>query len=285
MKLNRHSSADELLGIAGPWLIQGAAENNLILGVASRARSYETGEGPLAYWASIRDGGQIVGCAFRTPPFPVNLTAMPSEAIPLLVEDIGKSHSMAPGVIGPVPAAELFAELWSARFGLTAHCEMRLRIHRLDQVIFPPDAPAGSLRQPHASEHPLVHEWVDAFATDIGSNDDPAENANRLLETGNIGIWDDEGPRCMVAAGREIPGGIGINLVYTPSEHRGCGYASIAVAAFSQLQLDSGKKFCCLYTDRDNPTPNSIYAKIGYVPIRDDLHINFVNDPEEKETG
>jgi hypothetical protein len=33
------------------------------------------------------------------------------------------------------------------------------------------------------------------------------------------------------------------------------------------MSLDSGKKFCTLYTDLDNPTSNSIYQKIGYKPV------------------
>jgi predicted GNAT family acetyltransferase len=33
--------------------------------------------------------------------------------------------------------------------------------------------------------------------------------------------------------------------------------------------LDSGKKFCFLFTDQANPTSNSIYQKIGYEPVCD----------------
>jgi hypothetical protein len=41
------------------------------------------------------------------------------------------------------------------------------------------------------------------------------------------------------------------------------------VAALTQRTVDSGKKFCCLYTDLTNPTSNSIYRKIGYRPVCD----------------
>ena len=44
---------------------------------------------------------------------------------------------------------------------------------------------------------------------------------------------------------------------------------------FSETLLRSGRRFCCLYTDRANPTSNSIYAKVGYRPIRDDEEIAF----------
>jgi hypothetical protein len=57
--------------------------------------------------------------------------------------------------------------------------------------------------------------------------------------------------------------------VFTPSHLRRRGYATSCVAAITQRMLDSGKKFCCLYTDLANPTSNSIYQMIGYQPTCD----------------
>jgi hypothetical protein len=79
----------------------------------------------------------------------------------------------------------------------------------------------------------------------------------------------------MVAATRETTSGCSINTVYTPPRFRRHGYATAAVAALSGRLLESGRRFCCLYTDVANPTSNSIYAKIGYKPIRDDVEIAF----------
>jgi len=69
------------------------------------------------------------------------------------------------------------------------------------------------------------------------------------------------------------------------SRHRVCGSAeegSVAgivrpVEGESLIPgvLKGGRRFCCLYTDVANPTSNSIYAKIGYRPIRDDVEIDF----------
>jgi predicted GNAT family acetyltransferase len=55
-----------------------------------------------------------------------------------------------------------------------------------------------------------------------------------------------------------------INMVYTPAEERGHGYASAVVSQLSQKQLDEGKKMVCLYADARNPVSNSIYRKLGY---------------------
>jgi len=57
--------------------------------------------------------------------------------------------------------------------------------------------------------------------------------------------------------------------VYTPRELRGRGFATATVAALSQLLLDQGHQFCCLYTDLANPTSNAIYQRIGYQAVSD----------------
>jgi predicted GNAT family acetyltransferase len=65
------------------------------------------------------------------------------------------------------------------------------------------------------------------------------------------------------------PHGIRIGAVYTPPEYRQRGYASACVAYLSQMMLDSGRKFCFLFTDLSNPTSNHIYQQIGYEPVCD----------------
>jgi predicted GNAT family acetyltransferase len=71
------------------------------------------------------------------------------------------------------------------------------------------------------------------------------------------------------------PNGIRVQAVYTPPQHRQHGYASMLVARVSQLMLDSGKRFCFLFTDLANPTSNKIYQQIGYHHIADAKHIIF----------
>jgi predicted GNAT family acetyltransferase len=64
-------------------------------------------------------------------------------------------------------------------------------------------------------------------------------------------------------------------MVYTPPHLRKQGYATSCVAALTQRMLDSGKRFCCLYTDLTNPTSNAIYQKIGYQPVCDSEDLVF----------
>lgn len=60
-----------------------------------------------------------------------------------------------------------------------------------------------------------------------------------------------------------------INLVYTLPDLRRRGHATAAVAALTKRMLDSGGRYCCLYSDLANPTSNSVYRRIGYRPVCD----------------
>jgi hypothetical protein len=68
---------------------------------------------------------------------------------------------------------------------------------------------------------------------------------------------------------------IAINLVYTPPDQRGRGYASACVAHLSQRLLDSGYERCTLFTDATNRTSNHIYQEIGYRPVMEYAEYQF----------
>lgn len=100
--------------------------------------------------------------------------------------------------------------------------------------------------------------------------------ADAGIKTGRIHFWRLEGePVAMASAMRQPPGGAIINLVYTPEEFRKKGYATALVHNLTKIMLDSGKRFCGLFTDLANPVSNSIYMKIGYNPVADILHNKF----------
>jgi predicted GNAT family acetyltransferase len=185
-------------------------------------------------------------------------------------------------VNGPREAAERFADAWTAVRGGAWKVRTHLRIHKLLRVTpaLTSAGGSGSLRKATLSDLELASEWLDAFVRDTRI-EPPAEGAQnaaaRMIERGALYLWtEDNAPLSMVGAGRETPTGCAVNCVYTPPNARRRGHATAAVAALSNSLLDQGRKFCCLYTDAANPTSNSIYAKIGYEPIRDDSEIAFL---------
>ena len=79
----------------------------------------------------------------------------------------------------------------------------------------------------------------------------------------------------MAACNRQTPHTASISLVYTPPKHRGKGYGTRVVACLSKQLLASGKRACNLYADLHNPTSTSIYQKLGYVRIGDNVSYRF----------
>ena len=201
---------------------------------------------------------------------------MPAAGIAVLVDDVGRVYASLNGVGGPAADAEAFARAWVARHGGTWKTRFRMRIHELTRVSFAGPLAPGSLRKATETDLPLAREWVDAFVRDVGLAVAVPDMAQRLVARGLLFFWIDAGRECaMVSSSRETRSGCAINMVYTPPQLRRAGYATAAVATLSDTLLKGGRRFCCLYTDLANPTSNSIYAKIGYRPIRDDVEIDF----------
>ncbi|MFP5519189.1 MAG: GNAT family N-acetyltransferase [Bdellovibrionia bacterium] len=101
-------------------------------------------------------------------------------------------------------------------------------------------------------------------------------NALRAIENQLAYVWlVDEMPVSMAHVSRPTKNGISIGAVYTPMNLRKRGYASAVVAHLSQKMLNSGNKFCVLYTDSSNPTSNKIYQNVGYQVVAESKHFLF----------
>jgi RimJ/RimL family protein N-acetyltransferase len=279
VKVRRFSNARAFLDRAEAWLICGEAEHNLLLGIAHQMlRENHPYEDPI-YLATVEEAGEVVGCAWRTPPLKLGLTRLPMASLPLLVRDVAAIYTSLPSVLGPEAEASQFAERWTRQIGGHWNIGMRQRIHVLDRVVAPTDAARGTLRRAELSEVALAAEWGAGFSRDVGIADaDPRAYAERVIRSGSLYVWEDDRPRSMAVAIGATPNGIRIGYVYTPPSFRGRGYATAAVASLSQRMLDSGHRFCFLYTDTANPTSNALYARIGYRPVCDVVNADIAGE-------
>jgi predicted GNAT family acetyltransferase len=271
--IERYTDPKGFLAAAHTWLRAAEAENNLLLGSALGWRGGQPADAP-AYWVTVREGHEIVACACRVPPHPVVLSRAPADAVAELAEFLSSTDTSIGSVNGPTTEAEAFAAAWVARRGGRWRTRFRMRLHELTQLSLSTRASAGTLRKAGEADLALAHDWIAAYEHDVRMHTSTGDVARRLIDRGQLYLWIDGGePRSMAAAVRETDTGCSINTVYTPPQFRGGGYATAAVAELSGRLLEGGRRFCCLYTDVANPTSNSIYAKIGYKPIRDDLEI------------
>lgn len=285
MDVTRTDDATAFLEEAGPLLLADEARHNLILGIAGTIRDSPSRYPVRSLWL-VRDGGEVVGAALRTPPFNLILARpLAAQALAALAEAVAGEE--LPGVVGSEPEVHDFAAAWSAHSGVPSRTGMRQGVYALERVEPLPAAP-GSARLATADDLELLLRWWVAFGEEVFHEGGPGhENAEENVRhrlgsaTGGLLLWEDEGGAVSLAGfGGPTPNGIRIGPVYTPPELRGRGYATALTAELSRRLLDGrlfegGRRFCFLYTDLANPTSNAIYERIGYVRVAESAEIVF----------
>ena len=277
--VERFATPAAFLAAAGPTLQQTEIENALILGVASDlAEAASRGEPATdPYFACARERDRILICAFRSLPNKVGVThAFDPSAIEVLAEDVRQACPMIHQIVGPEPTIGPFVRNVARLLGVSMRVHRKSRLHALRAVRPLENAPPGGLRPARESDLELLARWIEGFLSDVHEDGDPVSIASRRIRDGKLFVWEDGTPVSIAAASGKTPTGIRVNLVYTPPELRGRGYATSCVAALSRLLLDSGNEYCCLHTDLANPTANRIYRRIGYEPVCDATVYAFV---------
>ena len=281
MRLTTYQSAGAFLRDNLAYLEREEAVNGLMIGLALGLQDEPLRWGSPAYLAGVSDEDGPCLCALMTPPY--NLTLYTdgerySDALGLVADDLLAHAWPVSGVNGPYLLSDAFAALWVGRARVRTGMHRNMRVYELRQVVHP-RYPPGRLRLAGADEADLVVDWSLAFQLEAlgeaGDRERLLVQVPRLLEAGEIYLWDDGGPVSMAAGTRPIPHGITVNRVFTPPPQRRRGYATACVAALSQRLLDEGYQFCTLFTDLSNPTSNAIYQQIGYQPVCDFRETRF----------
>ena len=285
MDVVRLDDAATFLTEAEPLLLADEARHNLILGIAGTIRDTPDLYPLRSLWL-VRDAGEVVAAALRTPPYNLIL-ARPRSAPALAALAEAVAGEELPGVTGTEPEVEEFAELWSRHSGVAGRVNMRQGVYALEQVE-PLAAAPGSARVATTDDRALALRWWIAFGEEVLHEGGPGrERAEASLDhklsspTSGLLLWEDGGDPVSVAGwGGPTPNGIRVGPVYTPPELRGLGYATALTAELSQRLLDGrlyegGRRFCFLYTDLANPTSNAIYERIGYRRIAEAAEVVF----------
>lgn len=256
---------------AEPILAADPQRNNLPLGLLQQA---QTRSRPLNVMA-LQGPAPHTLVALRTDPERALIlggTVCPeriASARTLATELFAAALSLH-SVNGPQVLAEAFAIQWAALSGQPCRAHMRQGFYVLTQVLPPPAVP-GHLRPAHSHELAQIQDWTWAFLQEA-LPDDPEErgavdaHTAEKIANGQIFVWDQAGEAVTMAAWqRPQHEGVCVSLVYTPPERRKQGLAAACVAALSQHLLDTGYRWCCLFTNLDNPTSNALYERLGYV--------------------
>jgi GNAT superfamily N-acetyltransferase len=288
MELRFFDDPTAFLAVSGDHLARQPVVSTVVAGVAARTASdLEAGlpwpEGVPRWFATVHDGGDVVGAAMRTARFgtyPAFLLPMPEEAAVLLARTLLGRGEPVLAANGALPATEVFCDEVATATDRRTVVGQHTRLFELGDLLEPRPVP-GRLREARLEEQDLVAGWYDAFMRDAdeqagrepgGSpHESPTpEDLRRRIESGRVFVWEDESgtPVHVTAAGAPSYGVSRIGPVYTPRDRRGRGYASAAVAEVSRRILADGAR-ACLFTDQANPTSNRIYEALGYRPVVD----------------
>jgi RimJ/RimL family protein N-acetyltransferase len=268
-----------------PYLTQDEARHNLLLGITSNLVSRPGLHELYDLWVAS-DGDAVAGVALRTPPYNLVLAQPRDEAaLDAIVDRLLDEGQDPPGVVAALPELDGFVASWTASRDVDATLVMRQGVYELREVL-PIPAPPGSPRAATREDRDLLVGWIRRFAEEVLPDEPEAERQARVVEDrldasehAGIWIWEDGGrPVAMSGYGSETPKGIRIGPVYTPPELRGRGYATGLVSEQSRWLLGTGRRFCFLYTDLDNPTSNALYRRIGYRMIAESAEVRF--DPK-----
>jgi predicted GNAT family acetyltransferase len=173
----------------------------------------------------------------------------------------------------------VFADAWVAANGVRRRPGWSLGGFKLTEVT-PPARPArGTFRAARENDSDGLVRWAEDFFVETRhvGKDDPRQVVEERIREGRLFVWCDPGdrPACMAGWAGATPNGVRVNFVYTPPGNRGRGYAASCVAALSRHLLDSGRRFCFLFTNLENRTANKIYAEIGYRHVGDYRDVRF----------
>jgi hypothetical protein len=269
------SSSDKFPAAAEEWLLRDPARNTIPLTVLRGIRTGLFAEDVMLGW-HVREGAtdrEIDGVAVHTQPHPLLLGAVaPAILAPLAAELIVRERPL-PGVTGSVAAAEAFADAWW-RPEKDRRSERLYRLGTLAGVDVP-----GSSRTAVAADVPLAVEWMADFAAEADPGWPPRDLTpviSARINRGELVWWEDGGePVALAGFSAPIARMSRVGPVYTPPGRRRHGYGSAVTHACSARALVAGADEVVLFTDLANPTSNSIYQALGYVPIAEHASIHF----------
>lgn len=283
MNLIKHDNINDFLLNNEELLLRSESFHNLILGLAYSIRDKKIEVSEPLYYSIFDDNNLVVAAALRSnADRSIIVTEMLPKAVDLLVEDLNNTKTTLKAVVGEEVTATYFRDQWTKLNKLNFKINIHLGVYECFKVVFPKTI-LGNLIEATIEHQTVLMEYIAGFQRDCFPQEQIiTENVEKLmkrhLENRSIYLLmsEDNEIVSMAANTRSTLNGGTISLVYTPPRLRGKGYASSVVALLANKVMKDGKKFASLFTDLTNPTSNSIYQKIGFIKIGQNIHYDFV---------
>jgi RimJ/RimL family protein N-acetyltransferase len=286
MKVEFYDDIRKFINLVYPFLMQKEAENNIFFAILNSLKENPQRFGDIKPdLITVKSNNDITLVSIRTPPLSQLLSYTDDlNSIDILIEELINRTKIIPGILGFKAGVEKFVKIWCQKKNLKSHLIRNEKAYKLEKVaketLGNREFRFGSL-----SDQSLILDWVKNFIIEAlpeTKEEEIVANQERVkndIEKGRIFLLlDKKKVVSMARKAGKTPNGNLVNLVYTPPSLRRRGYATECVARLSKILLDEGNTFCFLYTDLMNPTSNSIYQKIGYHPVIDVDHYEFLED-------
>jgi RimJ/RimL family protein N-acetyltransferase len=275
LTVRRHPDVRSFLARAEPWLLEAEIERAGPLQSARQARVDDSRYQKPTYWATIEDGDKIIGCAYRTPPYRVGVTALPQAAFAPLVLDLEAVYrERVSGFSGVDPAASALADIWIARHGGSSSIVSRQFLFSLGAAEAAA-GPAGALRAATQRDATLAKQWGDAAAAESRIALLDGNLCVRLIGMGQLHVFEDGAPRCLVGVSHSTPRAAALAIVYTPPAERRKGYALRAVAALREQLAERGVPKRYFFVDPGNRPAQAIAQRLGSELVHASVDIDF----------
>jgi predicted GNAT family acetyltransferase len=274
VRVELHSGARQFLAAADSLLRSDPLSTNVIAVVAGRIAAGAEPDNERYLWATVGDGkGRVLGAAMHTPPHHLFVSRMSAEAAASLAHALADAGRDLPGVNGAVEATGPFAATWMARTGRSSAVVTAMRMYRLGELAWPHGVAGEAVAAVTPRDIELVAGWLAAFHEEAQPHApvwDWRASAERRVGAGQVHLWRDEDVFVSLAAVSAPAAGVArVGPVYTPPAYRRRGYGAAVTATAAAAGVSAGAERVVLYTDLANPTSNSIYQSIGYMPDHD----------------
>ena len=279
-KLIRYETAVEYLKDNQRWLERREALNSLLLGLTLDSAKRDIDDG---FYLTLQSGNEIQFAGMQTKGRNLIVYSdelLPADSLSVLAEHLEKEKPNLPGILGPKEIALQLGAALKDRLGWSNKVVYEQLVYELVEVKYNPPF-AGELRRATLEDIDLVSNWMHRFLVEALNEDDETAaraNAAKKIKNEEVFFWNNGEDVSMTCLARPTNNGITVNYVFTPPEHRKKGYGTKVVAELSQLALEKGYRFCTLFTDRNNPTSNDIYRRIGYELIGEFRSLEFVRN-------
>ncbi len=274
--ITSYHTPQEYLDATLKFLEERELENNLIIGLCNGFEDKSKLLDGCLFINAINDG-QIVATSIKTTNRAiVSASKEHRHDIRYLADYYLDNHINIVCVFGEYDNAIQFSKSYGSEDkdarGMIVH-----QLETLNELSLSP----GYMEMADIKDLDLITEWMMIFEEEAGgfslpNREQMIRSTRARIEAGNFFKWIVDGETVSMAALIRKTKNIGIvGFVYTPKNLRGKGYATVCTWKLSEHILQSGFKYCGLFTDASNPVSNKIYRNIGYLPVTEFIEIKL----------